>query len=141
MSSFRELRKKANLTQEELIAQFNARYNKKYTAASQLLRRSMLSSNRSSALNLILMSTLIEFSPSICYNEIVSYNLRRMASAWRSGRHFFCLTSARIVSRIFRLEQSRVSLAFSHEPRASVTALGMVFLVVMDAIHATILAQ
>ena len=31
MSSFRELGKKANLTQEELIAQFNARYNKKYT--------------------------------------------------------------------------------------------------------------
>lgn len=34
MSRFRELRKKANLTQEELIAQFNARYNKKYTAAA-----------------------------------------------------------------------------------------------------------
>ena len=34
MSSFRELGKKANLTQEELIAQFNARYNKKYTAAA-----------------------------------------------------------------------------------------------------------
>ena len=60
-----------------------------YTAASQLLRRSMLSSNRSSALNLILMSTLIEFSPSICYNEIVSYNLRRMASVYQHGRHFF----------------------------------------------------
>lgn len=29
MSSFRELGKKANLTQEELIAQFTARYNKK----------------------------------------------------------------------------------------------------------------
>lgn len=34
MSSFRELGKKANLTQEELIAQFTARYNKKYTAAA-----------------------------------------------------------------------------------------------------------
>lgn len=34
MSSFRELGKKANLTQEELIAQFNARYNKKYSAAA-----------------------------------------------------------------------------------------------------------
>lgn len=40
---------------------------------------------------------------------------------------------------VFRLEQARVSLAFSHEPRASVTALGMVFLVVMDAIHASVL--
>lgn len=34
MTRFRELRKKANLTQEELIAQFNARYEKKYTAAA-----------------------------------------------------------------------------------------------------------
>ena len=34
MTRFRELRKKANLTQEELIAQFNARYGKKYTAAA-----------------------------------------------------------------------------------------------------------
>lgn len=34
MSRFRELRKKANLTQEELIAQFNERYDKKYTAAA-----------------------------------------------------------------------------------------------------------
>lgn len=34
MSSFRELGKKANLTQEELIAQLTARYNKKYTAAA-----------------------------------------------------------------------------------------------------------
>lgn len=34
MTRFRELRKKANLTQEELIAQFNARYGRKYTAAA-----------------------------------------------------------------------------------------------------------
>ena len=34
MTRFRELRKKANLTQEALIAQFNARYGKKYTAAA-----------------------------------------------------------------------------------------------------------
>lgn len=34
MTRFRELRKKANLTQEELIAKFNVQYGKKYTAAA-----------------------------------------------------------------------------------------------------------